>query len=149
MIHNENFLKDRQKINAFLRNKDKVGDMVIAAALSEPLFVTIDGNFFQMIGVNASFIKEKYVEIFVAVDLTTTMQHFDGNAVKAFYFDVDSLDNLVEVTETIAKNGCTRPEWRRIQKFIDKNKKLIINKTDYDHTPPQQPAGMLDKMYNS
>ena len=135
MINDPIFNSDRQYIQKILTESDSSKEMVIKSALSRPIFCRDKNNVYQIVGVNASYVNGNYVEIFVAVDVTTTIPKFDGRAVKSFYFSVDSLQNVQEISETDAKSGYQRPEWRRLQKYIEKEKKNIIQGTDYDVTP--------------
>ena len=135
MITDPIFNSDRQYIQKILTEGDSSGEMVIKGALSRPIFCKDKTNVYQIVGINASFVKENYIEIFVAVDLTTTIPKFDGHAVKTSYFSADSLQNIEEISESDAKTGYQRPEWRRLQKYIEKEKKNIIQGTDYDLDP--------------
>lgn len=154
------FENDRKYIKSLLDSKDSSGQMVIAGALSQPLFCKNKDGIYMVVGINSSYINDKYIEIFVSVDITETMKKFDESAVKVFYFNGKTLNETTEITEADARSGYARPEWRRVQKYIEKQKKQIINSADYSKIPSPEnmtAAGLsnqngllsnIGKMYN-
>ena len=152
MINNPIFASNRKYIEDQLTRNDKDGKLLMTCALSQDFFAKTDKGVYQIVGVNSSFIDGKYVEIFVTVDLSETIKHFDGNAVKVFYFNADTIAETKEISEADAKLGHSRPEWRRVQKYIEKQKKQIINKINYEKlpsTPPSAQTGLSAQMYNT
>ncbi len=135
MINKPIFDADRKYIQSLLDSKDTDGQMIVAGALSDPFFCRNKTGIYKIIGVNASYIQDKYIEIFVSVDITETLKKFDESAVKVFYFNSKTLDETEEITESDARSGFARAEWRRVQKYIEKQKKQIINSADYSKLP--------------
>jgi hypothetical protein len=130
-LNDQHFISDRMSIQRTLVTHD-VTEQYISVPLSKAVFfrttgsVMDDNALYQLIGINASMVDKEYVEIFVLVDLIETLKHFDGKAVKTQFFDGVTFSKMIVVDESNAKNGYTRPEWRRLQKHIKKEIKNII-----------------------
>lgn len=125
-ITNDNFLKERQYIKDTMKYYDSKGNYVSAFPLKKPFFIKVDSNYYQMLGITSSFVNNKYVEMFITINVGITMQFFDERAVNIYYFDDNSIKRAVEVDETDAKNGYKRAEWRRFQKYVKKEKNNIV-----------------------
>lgn len=128
---NTQFIKDRQTIRDMLAKKDPNGEMVSAVPLTNYIYVKKDQTFYQIVGINSSFVKGEYIEIFVAVDLNETMLHFDGSAVKRFYFNLKTINETVEIDLETVRKKWQRAEWRRLQKYLKKEIKNIVKETEY------------------
>lgn len=126
-ITNPGFLNDRKKLEEKLSAYDREGKYISQVHFNAPFFIEQGDKKYQIIGINSSFIKpEEYVEIFVTVDLVETLANFDGSSVKVFYFNQETIDDTTEITEVDAKKGYTRPEWRRLQKYLKKESPKIV-----------------------
>jgi len=130
----EMLVKERKYLKDTIKHTDPEGQYVTAVPLKETLFIKDDSKYYQLLGINSSFVGGNYVEIFVAVDIANTMRFFDDRAVKTYYFNDETLKNVIEVEESEAKKGYQRAEWRRLQKYIKKEKMNIVNNTQKDET---------------
>jgi len=128
---NEQFLKERQQIRDMLAKSDPDSKMVSTVPITESIFVKQGPTYYQIVGINSSFVKEQYIEIFVAVDLNETLRHFDETAVKRYYFNLDTIQKTVEMPVDDVKKNWNRTEWRRLQKYLKKEVKNIVKETEY------------------
>ena len=126
------FNKDRKYLKDTITYNDPEGKYVSSVPLKEPIFIKENSNYFQLLGINSSYVDGKYVEIFISVDIANTMKFFDGRAVKTFYFNDETIKTVVEVEENEAKKGYQRAEWRRLQKYLKKEKVNIVKNTQKD-----------------
>ena len=127
-ITNELFLKDRQEIELLMRYNDPKGSFVSTIPLTKDIFVKTETSTYQILGVNSSVEDGEYIEIFISVDVDTTMKHFDGKAVRTFYFNGETINDVLEISEVDVKKQYKRPEWRRLQKYIKKEKMNLVKK---------------------
>jgi len=130
-ISNPSFIRDRKNLEEKLKEFDPEGNYISQIPFENPMFVVNEAGRYQLLGVNSNFVDSQYIEIFVAIDLNTTLSNFDGRAVKTFYFNQNTIENVFEIPESEAKKGVTRPEWRRLQKYLKKEAKNIVKNNKY------------------
>lgn len=128
-IKNETFLKERQYIKDTMKYYDGDGNFISSIPLNECIFIKYNSKYYQVLGINSSFVNTDYIEIFVTIDITETMKFFDGRAVKTYYFNEDTLMTTIEIKEQEVKQNYTRAEWRRFQKYVKKEKINIVKNT--------------------
>lgn len=130
-ISDPRFNEARKKLEIKLKEFDPEGEYISQIPFGEPIFVVNDSGRFQLLGINSNFVDGKYIEIFVAVDLDKTLPVFDGRAVKAFYFNQTTIEDVFLIPLDEAKKGVTRPEWRRLQKYLKKEAKNLVKNNKY------------------
>jgi len=146
-IDNIGFNNDRKNIEAKLRTMDLEGHYLVQATLGTPLFIKRETNRYQIMGINSSIIEGgKYIEIFVAVDLITTLENFNGSSVKVFYFDQNTINDTSEISLVEAKQGYSRPEWRRLQKFLKKEANKIVRYNKFEKTEKDEQAESVEQV---
>lgn len=126
MIENASFIKDRKQIESVMKEKHFESENISVVPLSKYIYAKTDVDIYQIIGVTSGFVKGEYVEIFVTIDLKQTLKEFDGKAVKTFYFNSQTVETLTEISEIDIRSTYQRSEWRRLQKYIGKEKMNIL-----------------------
>lgn len=126
---NDQLINDRQTLRDMLSKYGTDSGMMSSVPLNTFIFIRHNNSMYQIVGINASFVNGEYVEIFIALDINGTLPHFDGDAVKTSFFDLSIMQKATIITAEEARKEYTRPEWRRVQKFIKKNIKDVISPT--------------------
>ncbi len=134
-INNQGFNNDRKTLKNKLSTYDRNGKYISQVSFKIPLFFEHGDKKYQLIGINSSFISEEvYVEIFITIDLIETLADFNGSTVKVFYFNQATIEDATETSELEIRSRYSRPEWRRLQKYLKKEAPKIVKY----NKPPQE-----------